>query len=293
MVANILGYYLVEIGRISEEEFKALIRITGEERVKLGLIAVAEGYMTEAQTEEINRMQAVVDKKFGDLAVENGYLTREQVDELLAKQTNEYLVFLQALEDMDIMSQTEAMKVVGDYVADNNLKPEIVDAIKSGDMDKIIPAYIPEELSQFEEQIEIAIRTIIRCVDRDVCLKKATIIQELKSKKGGSFQTIDDTLHDTSVTVGLVEEEGGFLTAANLFAREDFDNLDEEALDSCAELLNCINGLYASLRSTQGIDLELLPPDMHAEEVIRKSENVMCEIPLLIRGEKLKLILWN
>jgi len=293
MVANILGYYLVETGRITEKEFNALIKITGEERVKLGLIAVAEGLMTESQTEEINRLQAVVDKRFGDMAIECGYLTKEQVDYLLSKQNNEYMVFLQAVEDMELMPSEEARNVINQYVEDNDLKPELIEALKNGNIDEIIPAYIPDELSDFSDQIGIAIRTMIRCVDRDLCLKKATIIQQIATEGGASFQTLDDSEHDASITMGLVEENGGFLTTANLFAREDFGNMDEEALDSCAELLNCINGIYASMKSYQGIELELLPPDMHMERVIRKSENVMCEIPLLIRGEKLKLILWN
>ena len=293
MVANILGYYLVEIGQISMDEFKALIRITEEERVRLGLIAVSEGLMTEEQTRKVNKRQAKVDKKFGEIAVDMGYLTKEQVDYLLTKQHNEYVVFLQALEDMDLIKGEKALEIIENYVEDNGLKPELVDALKSGDIDRIIDGYIPDELMMFKEQIGIAIRTIIRCVDREVALKKATIIQSLKSEGVGSFQTVDDSEGDAAFTMGLMEEGGGFLKAANLFAMEDFHNLDMDALDSCAELLNCINGLYVSMRSTQGIDLELLPPDMMAEKRIRTADNVMCEIPLLIRGEKLRLILWN
>ncbi len=293
MVANILGNYLVEIGRITPKEYRALVRITEEERVKLGLIAVAEGLMTEEQADEVNRMQTHVDKKFGDIAVDMGYLTRSQVNALLDKQHNEYIVFLQALEDMDLIKGPEALRILDEYIEDNNLNAGVAEAFKRGDIDSIIDAFIPPEIEEFRDQIAIAVRTIMRCVDRELCIKKATIIQSLKTDGGASFQTLDSAHGDESITLGLVEDDGGFLMAANLFAMEDFDNLDEDALDSCAELLNCINGLYASMKSSQGIDLELLPPDMHAEQVIKESTNKMCEIPLMIRGEKLKLILWN
>ena len=205
MVANILGYYLVEIGQISMEEFKALIRITEEERVKLGLMASSDGLMTEEQAEEVNRLQSTVDKKFGEIAIDKGYLTKEQVDGLLLKQHNEYIVFLQALEDMDLVSGREAHQIIENYVEDNGLKHELIDALKSGDIDRIISAYIPDELMMFKEQIGIAIRTIIRCVDREVALKKATIIQSLKSEGVGSFQTVDDSDGDTAFTMGLME----------------------------------------------------------------------------------------
>ena len=97
MVANILGNYLVEIGALSKDEYNALIRITEEERVKLGLIAVSEGLMTEEQTEVVNRRQIEVDKKFGEIAIDMGFLTKEQVDYLLSKQDNEYIVFCRRL----------------------------------------------------------------------------------------------------------------------------------------------------------------------------------------------------
>ena len=86
MVGYILGNYLVETGRITKEQLQDVLANAGKVRVKLGLIAVAEGYMTAAEAEEVNRLQAVMDKRFGDIAVENGYLTDEQVGALLKKQ---------------------------------------------------------------------------------------------------------------------------------------------------------------------------------------------------------------
>ena len=37
--------------------------------VKLGMIAVSEGYMTKAEADRINNSQMSVDEKFGDIAV--------------------------------------------------------------------------------------------------------------------------------------------------------------------------------------------------------------------------------
>ena len=103
MVGYILGNYLVDTGKITNEQLQEILDSTDKVRVKLGLIAVAEGCMSAAQAEEVNRLQAVMDKRFGDIAVENGYLTDEQVGMLLKKQGDEYMVFLQTLVDMNIM----------------------------------------------------------------------------------------------------------------------------------------------------------------------------------------------
>ena len=61
-------------------------------RVKLGLIAVAEGLMTQEEADRVNQLQAVMDRRFGDIAVEKGYLTEGQVNSLLKKQGNAYPV---------------------------------------------------------------------------------------------------------------------------------------------------------------------------------------------------------
>ncbi len=107
MVGYILGSYLVETGKITKEQLAQVLEGAGKIRVKLGLIAVSEGFMTVAQAEEVNRLQAVMDKRFGDIAVENGYLTQPQVELLLKKQGDEYLIFLQTIVDQGIMSMAD------------------------------------------------------------------------------------------------------------------------------------------------------------------------------------------
>ena len=75
MVEYILGNYLVGSGKLTEEQLEVVVGQLDKIRVKLGLIAVAEGMMTLAQADEVNRLQSVMDKRFGDIAVEKGYLT--------------------------------------------------------------------------------------------------------------------------------------------------------------------------------------------------------------------------
>ena len=60
---------------------------------------------------------------------------------------------------------------------------------------------------------------------------------------------------------GFKEESGALLTAACFFGQEDFPEMSEDVLDAAAELMNCINGLYASAQSSaHGAFLELMPP---------------------------------
>ena len=72
MVEYVLGNYLVEAGRITSEQLETVVNQLDKIRVKLGLIAVAEGMMTLEQADEVNRLQTVKDKRFGDKASEKG-----------------------------------------------------------------------------------------------------------------------------------------------------------------------------------------------------------------------------
>ena len=99
MVEYILGNYLVETGKITKAQLEQTLADQDTVRVKLGLIAVAEGMMTLEQTAEVNRLQALKDQRFGDIAVERGFLTEEQVAKLLKKQGNAYLTFIQTMVD--------------------------------------------------------------------------------------------------------------------------------------------------------------------------------------------------
>lgn len=291
MVGYILGNYLAEAGKITTEQLTQILESAGKVRVKLGLIAVSEGYMTMAQAEEVNRLQAVMDKRFGDIALENGYLTRQQVELLLQKQGDEYLTFLQTIVDLGIMGMADTENILSDYKAAKGLSDEDGEALKHGDVDKIIGIFLPREAWGYRELVGVAVRTIIRCVDRDICLEPA-FMEESINGKNGSFQRVE--AEDGSQTcLGMIEVDGGFLHAASCFAGEEFVMLDADALDSCAELLNCVNGIYASAKSKEGIELELLPPEMYEEEIILKNEGGICVLPVLVKGRRFRLTVFH
>ena len=82
MFDRIFADYLVETGKLSEQNVEVIFSTKEERRAYLCVIAVSEKLLTVDQAEEINQLQAIYDKKFGDIAIENEILTAEQVDRL-------------------------------------------------------------------------------------------------------------------------------------------------------------------------------------------------------------------
>jgi len=279
MVEYILGNYLVETGKISKEQLSKALTKQDSVRVKLGLIAVAEGMMTLDQTSEVNRLQALMDMRFGDIAVQKGYLTEEQVSKLLKKQGNTYLSFVQALVDSDYLDMEDVDLVVNSFRLINGYNNSEMDALKSDEPERIVPLFMPEDGRQFTDIISTALKTIIRLIDRHAYIGRAEMVTAFPAK-----DMISQSLEGKDgIICCLSEGNGALLKVCSIYGQEEFEQLDADSLDAAGELLNCINGLYASGLSREGKFLELTPPDY--SDVTAKAKADICKVPVFV-GDK-------
>ena len=255
MVSSIVGNYLIEKGLLTGEQFRDILNEQQKVRVKLGLIAVAEGLMTQEEADRVNQLQAVMDRRFGDIAVEKGYLTEGQVNSLLKKQGNAYLAFAQAMENQQLMTIEQLEQILLDYRCENNFTASDMDALKSDDVDSILPLFLPVDSEAYYGIAGTAVRTLMRLVDTGLYPDKAYIMQKTEDENGA--------LQKVEGEKGFVSALGGKGNAlqftASVFGQEKFTSVDEDALDAIGELLNCINGLYVS-ECKDGSSLELMPP---------------------------------
>lgn len=284
MVERIIGNFFVESGKITKEQLERVLRRQDTERVRLGVIAVAEGMMTAEQAEAVNRMQAVMDKRFGDIAVERSYLTDEQMDKLLRMQGSAYLMFVQKILDENLMDINAINQTIDHFQMAHGFSSMDMEDLKSNDVDRIVPLFIPEEAEECTDIMTIAIRAIIRFVDRNVYLKKAKLVDvdEVLEKKFVKQSLVGKN----GVVDGFYESTGALLELASKFGHEEFEELDEDALDSAGEMLNCINGLFASAESRAGNFMELMPPEYCVMEDEIADESVWA-IPVYIGGKEM------
>ena len=145
MFEEFFGKYLVEAGKISNDDFSKIKDTMKTTRVKLGLIAVSEKLLTEKQSEEINRLQAAMDKRFGDIAVEKGYLTNEQVSHLLSLQGNAYMQLVSAITEGGYLSMEEIEASIISFKEARNISDEDFSLLKSNDVDNIISVFVKSE----------------------------------------------------------------------------------------------------------------------------------------------------
>lgn len=278
------GDYLLGKNKISHSQFKNIMQ-QQTSRAKLGVIAVAEKLLTTKQAEELNELQKQKDCRFGDIAIEKGYLLAEEVNYLLNLQGNPYLKFIQTLVDMNFMTLNEIEACIEEFKKDYDFSDTELDALKSGDIDRIIPVFVDINIPFAGDCMALAIRNIIRFINNNILLKKAYKVKNYKFPSIAFQQLVGS--HE--LFVGLAGEDESLLTIASPFAKEEFKTMDEDAFDSVCEFINCSNGLYASKISTDEIHIDMTPPKFEQNKTM-ESDGDIYVVPIVIDGKQTDLL---
>ena len=287
MFANIFGGYLVRKNIITEDEFLRIKMQLDKTRVKLGLIAVSERLITEEQADEINNKQAMMDRRFGDIAISLGYLTPVQVERLLALQGNQYMRFCQSAIDNEILTLEQIEGALDYFKKENGFTFADMESIKSGDVDRILPLFLPDiPEGPYKELMAVTFRCINRLASDDISLKRGYTTS--------NFQTgavaMQEIVGEYKVTNAFSGDDKGILAIAEAFAKEFFEAVDINALDSVGEFVNISDGLFITAMSKEGMELNLMPTVLSKDPVEIKGSTVIV-IPIFINQQPLDWII--
>ena len=286
MFAHFFGNYLVKNGVITEEQLDSILKAQKSSRVKMGLIAVSEKMLTARQTYEINMLQVTLDKRFGDIAVEKGYLTPEQVNKIISLQGNPYLLFIQNLTEKNLATMEEIETYIQRFKADNDFSDEDIEAFKSGDIDRLTNIFININKPLYKEYVSLAIRNIIRFVDSGVIFNNAELV---KTKRFQHLAT-QCVKGDHDIFIGFEGDDDALLSIAVPYTKEQFEEVDEDVYDAVCEFTNCINGLFASKLSYEGVNIDMLPPLFYTDAEL-VSEQGFYMVPLIVNQKKVNLLI--
>ena len=285
MFSQFFGTYLKKSGKITAEQLSACMDYIRTNRVQLGLIAEEEGLLTRQQATELNYMQMHSDTKFGVLAIEKGYLTEADVNYLLDKQNTPFFIFVQALEVNEVMTKGEIDEALDNFQKDNNYSDEVFEALKYEDIDGFLPAFVQAEDSRYRDFIGLALRNIVRFVSSYVHIESGEFVSSITAK----YIACQHTVGDYDGFLGFCCDTDDILAIADGYAKEEFDAVDEDALDAVAEFTNCVNGLHAVELSYNDINIDMLPPELLFDETIEDSEQFYA-LPVFIDNKKSTLI---
>lgn len=285
MFSQFFGNYLLNNGAITEDQFSSCMEYMRANRVKLGLVAESEGLITRAQADELNRLQMQTDKRFGDLAVEKGYLTDTDISHLLQLQGSPYLIFVQALEENDILSRDKCLELVSQFQKDAGLTKTALEAIKCGDFDRLLPSFINTDKEGYLPIISLALRNIVRFVSPYIRIEAAEKVTEYAAR----YIAYQKTTGAYEGFLGFGSNDDAILTIADGYAGEYFEKPDMDALDSVGEFTNCINGLNATELSYQEVQIDMLPPAYLFDSSVQDADGFYT-LPIYITGKRVDMI---
>ena len=270
----LFGKYLCEKNLLSKNAINEANHTVSDSRLRLGLIAVAEGLLSTDQAEEVHRLQAIKDKRFGDIAVEKGFLTNTQVEHLLSMQGNTYLKFVQALVDAKLMTLEEINAWLSAYQRDKGYTDDQMNKLKKSDVDDILDIVLSIDNPLYKNLMSLAIRNLVRFIDRNVCVDGCYKTDNYK------FQSlaIQNATGDHNILLGFSGSEAGLIKLASTYADEDFTEMDADSYDAICEFINCINGLYASKLSTEDVMIDMLPPNFYTKQTIKSTGLVVVPV---------------
>ncbi|MCR5558088.1 MAG: hypothetical protein K6F75_11085 [Butyrivibrio sp.] len=287
MLDRLLGNYLLSKGVLSRTQLVKAYQIQESNRAKLGVIAVSEKLMTIAQAEQVNALQASMDKKFGDIAIEKGYLSEPQLGRLLELQGNSYLAFVQALVDEQYMTLEQVNNAENDYQRELSLTATDIVALKEGDIERIVPIFLDTEDQRIRKLFSMSVKNLYRLVDAHVYIGKSYRVGSVRSEVMG-YQGFHGT-ENAKVAIGGRYEDVQKMAIG--YTKEEFIETEEDALDAVCELINCMNGLYASDRTSDGTSvIELEPPEFFIDFSEAKSDFIDV-LPVFICGGEVMLFI--
>lgn len=284
MVNRLLGSYFLNKNLLTEEQLANVYDTQKKSRVKLGLIAVSEKLMNEEQAAECNKLQSIKNKRFGDIAIEKGYLTEEQVSRLLGLQVNPYLSFVQAIVDNGYMTFEQIDAAANEYKSANGFSSTDMDDLKSGDIDRIVPLFLPVEVNSFQmAHVLLCVKTLLRLVDNDIYLDKGYFTDYIDT----DFYALQSIEGDSKATLALIAKGNAILPLAETFGEEEFGEVDVYALDAVAEFINCVNGMYTTDFESV-MELDMLPPDYKVDPC--RLSGKLLVLPVYVKGEMFNII---
>lgn len=255
MVSQFFAQYILNQGLLTPGQVQEALESRRTAQVKLGTLAINQGFLTAVQVEEIHKLQHTIDKRFGEIALDEGYLSEEQLIILLDTQGNGYLNFGQTLVDKGFVTLEQLEQILEEYKRDNSVEkqPDLA-LVKESIHTQLNFLKADKNVELYCDYIALFLRSIVRFLDTSPLLMANATNEQQNRWSVSQSMTGDITLHSS-----FSADDGVLLELARRYSGEEFNEMNELALDSAGEFLNVTNGLFCINLSNLGLDLDLHP----------------------------------
>lgn len=219
MFSQLFGEYLVSEEVLTPEQLREVLDEQATAKVRLGTIAIANGYMTQNETEEVNHLQTQYDRRFGDIAVERGYLSEREVDELLEQQGCAFMKFLQIMFEKKYITASELDEYLDSFQTSKGFSKSEMEALKEDDIDGIVPLFAFSAKPYVTDIVALILRNLTRFVTQDYYIGSIKRVTEIRYQSIIGQKTYGSHVIYTAFVAG--ENEDGLLALHPIFQRKN------------------------------------------------------------------------
>jgi hypothetical protein len=270
MFTQFFGQFLLNNDLVSAEELNIVFQNIKSTRLRLGMIAIDEGFLTPTQVVVINNLQKKHDKRFGEIAVEFDYLTEVNLEKILNMQQSEHLKMAQTIVDLGYMTLEEFAEALNTYKRYYGISDESFDELKNGKVDEVIYNIINTENQVIKEYVTLFYKNIIRFITNEVYISEPV---KLNGDEKFKYLFEQKLKGDQELYTAYTADESVLISFSSKYAGETIEVIDEFTIDVCKEFLNLHNGLFAVNMSDMDskFDLEI---QSHKENDVPLGDNL-------------------
>ncbi len=277
MFSQLFLDYLFAQGFLTEQQVRDVTERKKIVKVPIGVLVINAGLMTSKQVEAVLRFQSTHDMRFGEIAIMQGYISEEQFASVLKTQPKEHVYLSQVLTEWGLMDFDAVLEQIVAFQAAYGLNDEQMARLIDNDVEEFVVsiARVGEEYPLFKEFAVQFLKVVTRFVDRNVLLRPAYQARELKYK----YLAHQSLAGPGALYCCFEPDPDGMLTFARLYSKQPVMDIDELAKDSIQEFLNCVDGLFVTYLSDEGIaEYELEPPHFKEDGAVSASKP-FCVLP--------------
>ena len=247
MGIKFFGHYLLDEGKLTNEQLSEVIEYQSKNNLSLGELAVRDGFIRIEDANTINDKQRSLDKRFGEVATSLKLLTAIQVETLLRTQKKEKIFFGEALILKSFMSKEVLDIELIRFTEQQSIETvELDDKIKTIDKDDNI-----------KNSIEIFQTLYSRIIHDHIKLIRMDNTSSVKHKGIIAFQKMRGDIH---LDFAIQPEDTVSLAISTEFLKTEFNTIDDMVIDIICEFVNVVLGNIAVKFSAGSTEVDLTPP---------------------------------
>ncbi|MDD3239769.1 MAG: chemotaxis protein CheX [Lachnospira sp.] len=181
-------------------------------------------------------------------------------------------------------------KMFNSYIAQNRAGTTFNDhelkAIQSGDVDSLVREFCDMKSERYVLQLQCLLKSIGAYMGDVVELNNISLHNEYK----GTFLGCQVMDGDTDVFLGIAGDDDALLKVASKFAMEDLQQFNMDAYDALCEMINVINGAYATQLSEADVEVDLHPPVFYTNTLI-EAEKGFYVVTFTIDGKEFQMLM--